>query len=90
MAASVVNIPRLIQMIITSHTQSAVKDAMQCNAQPCNNFAFAFQLMTVGLLNPAGFQNLKYQHQGIFRHLEALLYPTVLEISVFGVKPLFF
>jgi len=46
--------------------------------------------MTVGLLNPAGFQNLKYQHQGIFRHLEALLYPTVLEISVFGVKPLFF
>jgi len=27
----------------------------------------AFQLMTIGLLNTAGFQKLKYSDQGIFR-----------------------
>jgi len=57
-----------------------------CNTRPRNNFAFAFQLMAVGLLNTAGVQNLKYQDQGIFITLEAVLYPTVLEISMYGVK----
>jgi len=42
--------------------------------------------MAVGLLNTAGVQNLKYQDQGIFITLEAVLYPTVLEISMYGVK----
>ena len=37
------------------HTDSVhVKDNMQCMA--CNNFAFTFQLMTVGALNTAGLQ----------------------------------
>jgi len=57
MAASAGNIPRLIQTIIMSHTKCT---------QPCNNIDFTFQLMIIGLLNTAGFQNLKYQEQGIF------------------------
>jgi len=44
--------------------------------------------MTAGLLNAEGFQNLKYciRSKGFLEHLEALLYPTFLEISTFGVK----
>jgi len=44
--------------------------------------------MTAGLLNVEGFQNLKYciRSKGFSEHREALLYPTVLEISAFGVK----
>jgi len=53
-----------------------------------NNFKFTFQLMTAGLLNTEGFQNLKYciRSKGFLELLKVLLYPTVLEISVFGVK----
>jgi len=53
-----------------------------------NNFEFTFQLMTVGLLNTEGFQNLNYciRNKRFLEHLEACLYPTVLEISAFGVK----
>jgi len=41
--------------------------------------------MTAGLLNTKGFQNLKYciRSKGILEHLEAFLYPTVHEISMF-------
>jgi len=44
--------------------------------------------MTAGLLNAEGFQNFKYciRSKGFLEHLEALLYPTFLEISTFGVK----
>jgi len=58
-----------------------------CNAQACNNFELTFQLMTVCLLNTNGFQNLKYciRSKGFLEHLEAFLYPTVHEISVFGL-----
>jgi len=44
--------------------------------------------MTVRLLNTEGFQNLKYciRSKGFLEHLEALLHPTVLEISTFSVK----
>jgi len=44
--------------------------------------------MTAGLLNTEGFQNLKYciRCKGLLEHLEALLYPTALEISLFGAK----
>jgi len=54
----------------------------------CNNFEFTFQLMTAGLLNTEGFQNLKYyiKSKRFLDHLEALLYSTILEISTFGVK----
>jgi len=57
---------------------------MQCTG--CNNFKFMFQLMTVGLLNTKGFQNLKHciRNMRFFEHLEAFLYPTVHEISMFG------
>jgi len=59
-----------------------------CNVRARNNFKFMFQLMTVGLLNTEGFHNLKYciRSKGFLEHLETLLYPTVLEISAFGVK----
>ena len=59
-----------------------------CNVRARNNLKFTFQLMTVGLLNTEGFENLKYciRSKGFLEHLEALLYPTVLEISMFGVK----
>jgi len=33
----------------------------------CNNFTFALRLITIGLLNMAGFQNLNYSDQRIFR-----------------------
>jgi len=52
MAAYAGSVPRLIQAIITSHTQ--------CNAWARKNFEFMFQLMTAALLNTKGFQNLKY------------------------------
>jgi len=44
--------------------------------------------MADGLLNTEGFQNLKYciRIKGFLEHLEILLYPTVLEVSTFGVK----
>jgi len=53
-----------------------------------NNFEFTFQLMTAALLNTKGFQNLKYciRSKGFLEHPEALMYPTVLEISTLGVK----
>jgi len=40
------------------------------------------------LLNTEGFQNLKccIRSKGFLENLEAFLYPTVLEISTFGVK----
>jgi len=59
---------------------------MQCKGG--NNFEFTFQLLTVGLLNTEGFQNLKYfiRSKGFLEHLEALLHPTVLKISAFCVK----
>ena len=59
-----------------------------CNMRARNNFEFKFQLMTVGLLNTEGFQNLKYciGSKGFLEHPKALLYLTVLEISTFGVK----
>jgi len=68
-----------------SHTQCA-RTQITCNAWACNNFEFTFQLMTVGLLNTKGFQNLKYciRSKGFLEHLEAFLYPTVCEISLFG------
>jgi len=53
------------------------------NVLPCNSFTFAFQLRAVGLLNTAGFQNSR--SRDFLEYLKAL-YPTVLEISVFGVK----
>jgi len=42
--------------------------------------------MTVTLLNTKGFQNLKYciRSKGFLEHLEAFLYATAHEISVFG------
>jgi len=55
MAASAGIVPRLIQAIITSHTQCARK--ITCNALARNNFEFTFQLMTVALLDTKGFQN---------------------------------
>jgi len=65
-------------------THSAqVKHTVLCIARLCKNFAFTFQLMTVGLLNTAGIQKLKYQDHGIFRTSS---HPTVLQISVFSVK----
>ena len=59
---------------------------MQCRGH--NDFEFMFQLMTVGLLNTKGFQNLKYfiRSKGFLGHQEALFYLTILEISAFGVK----
>ena len=44
--------------------------------------------MIVDLLNTEGFHNLQYciRSKGFLELLEALLYPTVLEISAFGVK----
>jgi len=59
---------------------------MQCKGR--NNFEFTFQLMmAAGLLNTEGFQNLKYfiRSKAFLEHLEALLYPTVLEIYTLGV-----
>jgi len=41
-------------------TQAVCMFKITCNAQARNNFQFMFQLMTVGLLNTNGFQNLKY------------------------------
>jgi len=85
MAASAGNVPRLIQAIITSHTQCVPK--ITRNARARNNFEFTFQLVTVALLNTKGFQNLKYciRNKGFLEHLEAFLYPTVHEISVIGL-----
>jgi len=42
--------------------------------------------MTASLLNTKGFQNLRYciRSKGLLEHLEAFLYPTVHEISMFG------
>ena len=59
-----------------------------CNVPARNNFEFTLLLMTAGLLNTEGFQKLKYciRSKGFLEHLEILLYPTVLEISTFGVK----
>jgi len=59
---------------------------MQCIGR--NNFEFTFQLMTVGLLNTGGLQNLKHciSSKGFLEHQEALLCLTVLEISALGVK----
>jgi len=56
-----------------------------CNVGARINFEFTFQLMTVGLLNTEGFQNCT-RSKGFLEHLEALLYTTVLKISMFGVK----
>jgi len=60
---------------------------LTCNAWTRNNFKFTFQLMTVGLLNIKGFQNLGYciRSKGFLEHLEAFLYHTVHGISVFGL-----
>jgi len=52
---------------LVCHTHTVHRLNIPCNARWHNNFAFAFQLMTVGLLNIAGIQNLKYQDQGSFR-----------------------
>jgi len=43
--------------------------------------------MTVALLNTKGFQNLKHciRIKGFLEHLEAFLYHTVHEISVFDL-----
>jgi len=59
-----------------------------CKVWARNNFEFSFQLMTAGLLNTEGFQNLKYciRNKGFLEYIEALLYRTVLEISALGVK----
>jgi len=61
-----------------------------CNTQAHNNFKVMFQLITIGFLNTEQFQNLKYKYsitsKGFLEHLKALLYPTVLEISMFSVK----
>jgi len=57
-----------------------------CIVRPHNNLTFTFQLMTVSLLNTAGYQNFNYQAKGVCEHLEALLYPIVLEISMLGIK----
>jgi len=87
MAASVGNVLRLIYRRLLHHTCSAhIKTT--CNVRARKNFEFTFQLMTAGLLNTEGFNNLKYciRSKGFLQHLEALLYPTVLEISAFGVK----
>jgi len=74
-------------MIITSCAHCTyIKDDLLYNACCCNNFEYTFHFMTVGLLNTAGFHNLKCQHQGFLEHLEAFVYPTVPEISLFGIK----
>jgi len=59
---------------------------MQCKG--CHNFEFTFQLMTAGLVNTKGFQNLKYciRSQGLLEHLEAFLYPTVHEIAMLSLS----
>jgi len=42
-----------------------------CNVRARNNFKFPFQLMTAGLLNAEGFQNLKHciRSKGYSEHL---------------------
>jgi len=54
-----------------------------CNVATYINCASTLQLMTIGFLSTAGFQNFKYQNQWI---LVALLYSTVPEITMFSVK----
>jgi len=48
-----------------THTVSRLK--LPCSAWAHSNFSFAFQLINIGLLNTARFQNFKYSDQGNFR-----------------------
>ena len=48
-----------------THTMCKMK--ITCDTRSRKNFEFAFQLMTVDLLNTGGLQNLGYLEQGIFR-----------------------
>jgi len=64
MMANAGNVPQLTQTIVVSCTLCALK--ITYNTWPSNNFEFLFQLVTVGLLSTSGFQNFKYEEQGIF------------------------
>jgi len=84
MAASTENVPRLIQVIITSHTQCAC--LRQHAIMGLQQLRIYISTDDRWFAKHCGFQNLKYctRSKGFLEHLEALLYRTVPEIFAFG------